>query len=159
PTASLVISQVVLSFGIPFALVPLALLTRRADIMGPLVNHRLTTAAAAYVTALVVTLNGYLRYLTATGQGQREAGLGPAPRNGTRAARGRRSYRPRSRRCAFSPGRKLPGTRRSRACSSVWSSPAATPRTGSSKRSGGRPKRTWSGWRRRTGTSAKTAPA
>src|SRR5215467_1467607 len=68
-TASLVISQVVLSFGIPFALVPLVLLTRRADIMGPLVNRRLTTVAAACVTALVVALNGYLLYLTATGQG------------------------------------------------------------------------------------------
>src|SRR5215472_13829278 len=69
PTASLVISQVALSFGIPFALVPLVLLTRRADIMGALVNRRLTTAAATCVTALVVTLNGYLLYLTATGQG------------------------------------------------------------------------------------------
>ena len=39
-TASLVISQVVLSFGIPFALVPLLLLTRRRDIMGALVNRR-----------------------------------------------------------------------------------------------------------------------
>ena len=68
-TASLVISQVVLSFGIPFALVPLVLLTRRADIMGPLVNHRLTTAAAACVTVLVVTLNGYLLYFAATGRG------------------------------------------------------------------------------------------
>ena len=68
-TDSLVISQVVLSFGIPFALVPLVLLTRRGDIMGPLVNHRLTTAAAACVTVLVVTLNGYLLYLTATGRG------------------------------------------------------------------------------------------
>jgi manganese transport protein len=42
PTSSLVISQVVLSFGIPFALVPLLALTRRADVMGPLVNRRLT---------------------------------------------------------------------------------------------------------------------
>ena len=64
-----VVSQVVLSFGIPFALVPLVLLTRRADIMGPLVNRRLTTAAASCVTVLIVTLNGYLLYLTATGQG------------------------------------------------------------------------------------------
>jgi manganese transport protein len=68
-TASLVVSQVVLSFGIPFALVPLVLLTRRADAMGSLVNHRLTTVAAGCVTVLVVTLNGYLLYLTATGQG------------------------------------------------------------------------------------------
>jgi manganese transport protein len=66
PTASLVISQVVLSFGIPFALVPLVLLTRRADIMGPLVNQRPTSAAAAGVTAVIVLLNGYLLYLTLT---------------------------------------------------------------------------------------------
>jgi len=66
PTASLVISQVVLSFGIPFALVPLVLLTRRADIMGPLVNQRATSAAAVGVTAVIVLLNGYLLYLTLT---------------------------------------------------------------------------------------------
>ena len=41
PTASLVLSQVVLSFGIPFALVPLVLLTRRRDVMGALVNRAL----------------------------------------------------------------------------------------------------------------------
>jgi len=56
-TDSLVISQVVLSFGIPFALVPLVLLTRRADIMGPLVNRRLTTAAAACIAAMIIALN------------------------------------------------------------------------------------------------------
>jgi manganese transport protein len=64
-TTSLVVSQVVLSFGIPFALVPLVLLTRRADIMGPLVNRRPTSAAAAAVTAVIVLLNGYLLYRTA----------------------------------------------------------------------------------------------
>ena len=56
-TDSLVISQVVLSFGIPFALVPLVLLTRRADVMGSLVNSSITTAAAASVAALIGTLN------------------------------------------------------------------------------------------------------
>jgi manganese transport protein len=56
-TASLVISQVVLSFGIPFALVPLALLTRRKDIMGPLVNRRATTVAISVVTAIIIVLN------------------------------------------------------------------------------------------------------
>jgi manganese transport protein len=66
PTACLVISQVVLSFGIPFALVPLVLLTRRAGIMGALVNRRPTTAAASGVTAVIVALNGYLVYLTLT---------------------------------------------------------------------------------------------
>jgi manganese transport protein len=64
PTGSLVISQVVLSFGIPFALAPLVLLTRRADVMGSLVNRPLTTAAAGCVAALIVVLNVCLLYLT-----------------------------------------------------------------------------------------------
>ena len=49
PTRMLVLSQVVLSFGLPFAIVPLVLFTRRADIMGILVNRRLTTVAASAV--------------------------------------------------------------------------------------------------------------
>jgi manganese transport protein len=64
PTASLVISQVVLSFGIPFALVPLVALTRRADIMGPLVNRRLTTVAAAGTAGLIIAMNVYLLAVT-----------------------------------------------------------------------------------------------
>jgi len=60
PSRSLVISQVVLSFGIPFALVPLVLLTRRRAIMGALVNRPLTTAAATTVAALIVALNAFL---------------------------------------------------------------------------------------------------
>ena len=51
PTRALVLSQVVLSFGIPFALVPLVLLTRRRDIMAELANHRLTTAVAGLAAA------------------------------------------------------------------------------------------------------------
>jgi manganese transport protein len=66
-TNSLVISQVVLSFGIPFALVPLVLLTRRADIMGPLVNRRRTTAGAACIAAMITALNVYLLYATFAG--------------------------------------------------------------------------------------------
>ena len=57
PSTTLVISQVVLSFGIPFALVPMVLLTRRADIMGALVNRRATTAVASLVAALIIGLN------------------------------------------------------------------------------------------------------
>jgi manganese transport protein len=64
PTDSLVISQVVLSFGIPFALVPLLLLTRRADVMGTLRNRRATTGAAAAVAALIISLNVFLLYQT-----------------------------------------------------------------------------------------------
>jgi manganese transport protein len=60
PTDALVISQVVLSFGIPFALVPLVLLTRRADVMGALVNKPITTVAAAVVAALIISLNLFL---------------------------------------------------------------------------------------------------
>jgi manganese transport protein len=60
PSRALVISQVVLSFGIPFALVPLVLLTRRRDIMGALVNRPLTTALASTVAALIIALNAFL---------------------------------------------------------------------------------------------------
>lgn len=60
PTSSLVISQVVLSFGIPFALVPLLALTRRADIMGALVNRRITTAVTGAVAAVIIAVNVYL---------------------------------------------------------------------------------------------------
>jgi manganese transport protein len=59
-TQALVLSQIVLSFGIPFALVPLVLLTRRADVMGSMVNRRLTTVAITLVTAVISGLNVYL---------------------------------------------------------------------------------------------------
>ena len=64
PSRALVLSQVVLSFGIPFALVPLVLLTRRADVMGALVNRRSTTTVAAVVAALIIALNVFLLYRT-----------------------------------------------------------------------------------------------
>ena len=67
PTRSLVISQVVLSFGIPFALVPLVLLTRRSDIMGALANRRITTVTAAVVATLIIALNCFLLYRTFVG--------------------------------------------------------------------------------------------
>ncbi|WP_199439911.1 Nramp family divalent metal transporter [Umezawaea beigongshangensis] len=60
PTRALVLSQVVLSFGIPFALVPLVLLTRRADLMGALVNRRVTTWLAGVVAAAIIGLNAFL---------------------------------------------------------------------------------------------------
>ncbi len=61
-TGSLVISQVVLSFGIPFALVPLVVLTSRRTVMGSLVNRRVTTAATGCIAALIIGLNGFLLY-------------------------------------------------------------------------------------------------
>jgi len=60
PSRTLVISQVVLSFGIPFALIPLVMFTSRRDVMGTLVNRRATTVTAATVAALIVALNGFL---------------------------------------------------------------------------------------------------
>ena len=60
PTRSLVISQVVLSFGIPFALIPLVMLTKRRDVMGELVNRRVTTVVAIGVAGLIVALNFFL---------------------------------------------------------------------------------------------------
>jgi manganese transport protein len=62
PTRTLVVSQVILSFGLPFALVPLALFTQRRDVMGSLTNARMTTAAAWVTTALIAALNLYLIY-------------------------------------------------------------------------------------------------
>ncbi len=63
-TRTLVISQVILSFGIPFALIPLVIFTRRRDIMGDLVNHPITTAVATAVVTLIVSLNFFLLYQT-----------------------------------------------------------------------------------------------
>jgi manganese transport protein len=60
PTKTLVISQVVLSFGIPFALVPMILLTSRKRVMGALVNQRGTTIAACLVAAVIIALNLFL---------------------------------------------------------------------------------------------------
>ena len=60
PSRTLVISQVVLSFGIPFALIPLVMFTRRRDVMGTLVNRRATTATAFVVAGLIVALNAFL---------------------------------------------------------------------------------------------------
>jgi manganese transport protein len=60
PTRALVLSQVVLSFGIPFALVPLVLLSRRRDVMGELANNPRTSALAWAVAVAVIALNVYL---------------------------------------------------------------------------------------------------
>ena len=60
PTTALVWSQVVLCFGIPFALVPLLWLTSRRDVMGGWVNRGITTASGAVVAALIIGLNVHL---------------------------------------------------------------------------------------------------
>jgi manganese transport protein len=60
PSRTLVLSQVVLSFGIPFALIPLVIFTSRRDVMGVLVNRRMTIVAAIVVAALISGLNVFL---------------------------------------------------------------------------------------------------
>ncbi|MEA2312533.1 MAG: manganese transport protein [Solirubrobacteraceae bacterium] len=67
PSSTLVISQVVLSFGIPFALVPMILLTRNRSVMGELVNRSYTTGVASIVAALIIALNMFLLYETILG--------------------------------------------------------------------------------------------
>jgi manganese transport protein len=62
PTRTLVISQVVLSFGLPFAVVPLVLFTSNARLMGALVNKRITTLLASMSAVLIVALNFFLLY-------------------------------------------------------------------------------------------------
>ncbi|WP_404803452.1 Nramp family divalent metal transporter [Lysinibacillus sp. S1] len=66
-TYALVLSQVVLSFGIAFALVPLVMFTSKRDIMGSLVNHRITTVLGWFVVVVVITLNIYLLWETIFG--------------------------------------------------------------------------------------------
>ncbi len=62
PTRTLVISQVVLSFGLPLAVTPLWMFTRRRDLMGDLVNTRITSAVLGILLFLIVALNGYLLF-------------------------------------------------------------------------------------------------
>lgn len=67
PSRALVLSQVVLSFGIPFALIPLVRLTSNRVLMGADVNHRVTTALGWLVAGVITVLNVVLIYLTVTG--------------------------------------------------------------------------------------------
>ena len=67
PSVALVVSQVVLSFGIPFALVPLLWFCSRKDLMGSLVNRPATTFVAAAIATVIIVLNVVLLYLTFTG--------------------------------------------------------------------------------------------
>ena len=64
PTRTLVLSQVTLSFGLPFAIIPLVIFTSKRKVMGELVNKPITTTLAVLVTALIVALNIYLLFQT-----------------------------------------------------------------------------------------------
>ncbi|HVP19624.1 MAG TPA: Nramp family divalent metal transporter [Spirochaetia bacterium] len=67
PTRALVLSQVVLSFALPFPVIPLVFFTRRKDVMGVLANKPLTTVAAGLAAVLILGLNVYLLYQTFNG--------------------------------------------------------------------------------------------
>jgi manganese transport protein len=67
PSRALVLSQVVLSFGIPFALVPLVIFTSRRELMGSLVNTRATNVAAWTIAGIIISLNVFLLYETFIG--------------------------------------------------------------------------------------------
>lgn len=67
PTRTLVISQVLLSFGLPFAIIPLIIFTSKEKIMGVLVNRKITTIIAWSIAGVVILLNFYLVFYTITG--------------------------------------------------------------------------------------------
>jgi manganese transport protein len=69
PTWTLILSQVVLSFGLPFAIVPLVVFTAGRERMGVLVNRPATTVVASLVAAVIVALNAYLLVQTFSGGG------------------------------------------------------------------------------------------
>lgn len=69
PTWALVVSQVALSFGIPFAIIPLMRLTASPDVMGSYANNRPLRVTGFLIAAVIVALNLFLVYLTLTGQG------------------------------------------------------------------------------------------
>jgi len=68
PLLLLIISQVALSFGVPFALIPLAIITSRRSIMGDAANSRPLTVAMYAIAASVSALNLVLLYMTVVPQ-------------------------------------------------------------------------------------------
>ncbi len=77
PLPALILSQVVLSFALPFALVPLLWLTASRPVMGAFANRRLTNVAAALVILIIVGLNAFLLAQTSGGLGERGLNGGP----------------------------------------------------------------------------------
>jgi manganese transport protein len=67
PTRTLVLSQVILSFGLPFALIPLVIFTQHRRLMGTLTNAKPTTVVAWLVVGMIVAINIYLIYTTIAG--------------------------------------------------------------------------------------------
>ena len=68
PMQALVLSQVALSFVLPFAIIPMLLITRRRDLMGELVNKPLTNVVGWVISVTIVLMNTVLLYLTFSGK-------------------------------------------------------------------------------------------
>jgi manganese transport protein len=68
PMKALVLSQVTLSFVLPFAIIPMLLITNRKDLMGSLVNKPVTNVLGWIITSLIVTANAVLLFLTFSGR-------------------------------------------------------------------------------------------
>lgn len=68
PIAALVISQVMLSFALPAAIIPLMIITNRKDLMGEFKNRRLTNVAGWVIVSIILSMNAVLLYLTFNGQ-------------------------------------------------------------------------------------------
>lgn len=68
PMKALLLSQVTLSFVLPVAIIPMLLITKRRDLMGVLVNKPITNILGWIITAIIISLNAILLYLTFTGQ-------------------------------------------------------------------------------------------
>jgi manganese transport protein len=69
PSRTLVISQVLLSFGLPFAIIPLVIFTNNKKIMGVLTNRKITSVLAFIVAGIILVLDVYLLYSTFKGLG------------------------------------------------------------------------------------------
>jgi manganese transport protein len=67
PMYTLIMSQVALSFALPFAIIPMLVITSRKDLMGSLVNKRSTKVAGWFITSIILSLNAVLIYLIFTG--------------------------------------------------------------------------------------------
>jgi len=67
PMRALVLSQVTLSFALPLAIIPMLMITKRKDLMGPLVNKPITNVLGVIITSIILGLNALLLYLTFSG--------------------------------------------------------------------------------------------
>lgn len=67
PMQALVLSQVILSFVLPVAIIPMLIISSRKDLMGPLVNKPITNVLGWIITGVIVSMNAVLLYLTFTG--------------------------------------------------------------------------------------------